>query len=329
MHCFEGDSLDALYLEALSAVRDKGVEITKGGRAIRELYNVTFHFTAPRKGILCVEGRPYNPAFAVAEMLWNLNGDIDDWLCAYNAKYAEYFTEGRLTAGYGARLMGWSGGTNQVRKAVELLRRTPQSQHANLLIFDPATDLDEPKFVPCITMIKLRIREGRLHFSSFLRAQDMWLGFPYDVFLLLNLFQLLAIELEVEMGDYHHYCDVIRLYEANFEEAERPLTIGPPDADRRIDLGFGRGQIWEQLRLYRDLVRNPPADMLTVAEAQPPYWRDCLLACLAYSRLRQGAIQDAAGIVRKIGNAFSEQASFWSLRYWPSLHANLAPEGQS
>jgi thymidylate synthase len=325
MHYFEGSSLDGLYLEALKAVRSTNVEIQKEGRRIKELYSVAFKLCNPREGILCVAGRPYSPAFAVAEMLWNLAADTSDWLCSYNKKYAQYFTDGRLLGGYGARLMKWSGRVNQVDKAITLLSRLPHSQHANLIIFDPTVDLDEPKFVPCITMIKLRIRRGRLQFSSFLRAQDLWLGFPYDVFLLLNLFQLLSIELGVEMGDYYHYCDVLRLYQENFTDVERELHAAPSVASRSIALAHDKEEIREKLLFYRDLVRDRPRNMVDIALAQPPYWRDCLLACWVHSRLRRGEICEAAQATRLIGNVFKEQVKIWSSRYWPRLHAALDP----
>ncbi len=329
MSHFEGSSLDDLYLEALDAVRRSEDGIRKDGRRIKELYCVTFRLTQPRRGILAIAGRPYNPAFAVAEVLWNLAGDTGDWLCRYNKKYAAYFKEGRLSGGYGARLMNWpgeEGRVNQLDRAVRLLKESPHSQHANLIIFDPSADLVEPqpKFVPCITMVKLRVRQGRLHFSSFLRAQDIWLGFPYDVFLLLNLFQQLAIELGLEMGDYHHFCDVLRLYEPNFEEAERVCTAMAPDRSRSIDLAHGPAEIRERITWYRDLIRETPPDLENLANAQPPYWRDCLLSCHAYAQLRKGNVDEAARVIATIGNVFREQFRVWAGRYWPALHAALS-----
>ena len=325
MHCFEGDSIDRIYVDAVNAVRRARDSIRKDGREIKEVYSVVFRFLRPQEGILCVEGRPYSPAFAVAEMLWNLTADVDDWLCKYNRKYAKYFTAGQLLSGYGARLMNWSGGVNQIERAVSLLKRCPDSQHANLVIFDPSVDLSGPKFVPCITMIKLRLRHGRLYCSSFLRAQDIWLGFPYDVFLLLNIFQLIAIELGVEMGEYHHYCDVLRLYEENFNDADQGLSCVSSVANRRIDLESGGKDIRGRLTFYRDLVRDQPEDMLAIALSQPPYWRDCLLACHAYSHLRQGHLGKAAESVGMIGNAFRDQFEIWAIRYWPKFRALLGP----
>ncbi len=47
-----------------------------------------------------------------------------------------------------------------------------------------------------------------------MRSQDLWLGFPYDIFTATLIQELLAGWLEVGVGEYHHHVDSLHLYEA-------------------------------------------------------------------------------------------------------------------
>src|SRR4028118_691505 len=113
MFVFESDNLNSLYVELINSLSQKGKEIVKEGRKIKELYPCVIKITNPREGILVVKGRPYSPAFAIAEAVWNLTADSDDWLCNYNSIYKQYFTNRKLNAGYGNRIFNWDKNTNQ------------------------------------------------------------------------------------------------------------------------------------------------------------------------------------------------------------------------
>lgn len=67
MFVFESDNLNSLYIELINSLSQKGKEIVKEGRKIKELYPCVIKITNPREGILVVKGRPYSPAFAIAK----------------------------------------------------------------------------------------------------------------------------------------------------------------------------------------------------------------------------------------------------------------------
>ena len=312
MFLFESDKLSSLYVELVHALANKGKEIEKAGKRIKELYPCVIKLTNPREGILVVNGRPYSPAFTIAEAIWNLTGDNDRWLCTYNAIYESYFTDGTLKAGYGNRIFNWDKTTNQFDLVAERLTSEPSTEHASITIFNPTYDLRNPKFVPCITKLKFRIRENKLHMTSFMRAQDIWLGFPYDINLLLTLFQLMANRLHLEMGDYFHYCDVLRLYDANYKEADL-IDCSSTELDRRIDL---EGECnFEKFQFYRSLLKETPADTVELIESEPEYWKNGIKCCLAYRQLHKGDVPGTKQIVKTITNAFSEQFKIWSGHY--------------
>jgi thymidylate synthase len=322
MHVFSGTDLDALYVQAVRTLVENGKEIEKSGKRIKEIFPAVFVLEDPYTGILCVEHRPYNPAFLVAETLWNLTGDSADWLSRYNAKYSKFFSNGELRSGYGHRLFHWEGnpeGTlDQIDLIVRRLREEPFSQHGSATIFHPGYDLQNPVFVPCITRLQFKVREGRLFMSSYLRAQDVWLGFPYDVHLLLSLFQLVALRLDLPLGRYYHYCDVLRLYEVNYEAAAEPLRASESHRSRRIDFsGLGETPS-ELLATYRNWIRDSHFDDQLI-DQQPPYWRDSLRICWAYRAVRRGDYSLAIDQVERVESILKDQFWIWLAKFHPHL----------
>ena len=316
MFIFEDNSLASLYLKLVSSLIEEGKEIIKGGKRIKELYPCVIKVPNPKEGILLVMGRPYSPAFTIAEVIWNLTGDSDNWLCKYNSRYADYFTNGKLEAGYGNRIFNWDDSTNQFELAAQRLSQEPATEHASITIFNPTHDLRNPKFVPCITKLKFHIRGNRLHMSSFMRAQDIWLGFPYDLNLLLTLFQLMSVRLNIEMGEYYHYCDVLRLYEANYALATQ-LRTGAPEADTQIDL---EGQYdFARFRFYRSILAGLPDNSLELINREPVYWQNGIKCCIAYRYLHRRDFDAVRNVISTITNAFRPQFEMWAQHYhdWP------------
>lgn len=315
MFVFESDNLNSLYVELINSLSQKGKEIVKEGRKIKELYPCVIKITNPKEGILVVKGRPYSPAFAIAEAIWNLAGDSDDWLCRYNPIYKKYFTDGKLKAGYGNRIFNWDKTTNQFELVANRLKNEPQTEHANIIIFNPSYDLIKPKFVPCITKLKFRIRSNKLHMSSFMRSQDMWLGFPYDINLLLTLFQLMAVQLNMEMGDYFHYCDNIRLYEADYEQANK-IENSFSDCDNQIDLESKCD--FQKFHLYKSILKDKPENSLELIFDEPEYWKNGIKCCIAYNYLHRGMILETTEIIATISNCFKTQFEIWAEHYHQS-----------
>jgi thymidylate synthase len=312
MFFFKRDNLNSLYSELINSLSKYGKEIVKEGRKIKELYPCVIKITNPKEGILVIKGRPYSPAFAIAEAVWNLAGDSDDWLCKYNPVYKKYFTDGKLTAGYGNRIFNWDNNTNQFELVAQRLENEPQTLHGSITVFNPTHDLKKPKFVPCITRIKFTIRENKLFMTSFMRAQDIWLGFPYDINLLLTIFQLMSNRLKIEMGDYYHYCDVLRLYEDNYEPASK-IENNFVDCDNQINL---EGKCdFQKFDFYKSILKDLPENSLELISEEPEYWKNGIKCCIAYNYLHRGMIQETAEIIDTVSNCFKTQFEIWAEHY--------------
>ena len=52
-----------------------------------------------------------------------------------------------------------------------------------------------------------------------MRSNDLWLGFPYDVFQFTCMQVLMSMELGIELGSYTHIAGSLHIYERDFKKA--------------------------------------------------------------------------------------------------------------
>ncbi|UYA99043.1 thymidylate synthase [Xanthomonas phage vB_Xar_IVIA-DoCa10] len=187
------------------------------------------------------------PKSAAAEVAWYVLGSQD---AAFITKYAplwDKFVEaisypvyeddvfiGRssfkgVKSAYGYR---WRRhfGRDQIRLAVEALRKDPSDRRVYVSAWDPAEDgLGEQgqKNVPCPTSFTFSITGGELHSSLFLRSSDLFVGLPYDVMGHALLMDAVAHELGIRPGVMHVSLAHAHLYDAHWDMAGQMLHQDP------------------------------------------------------------------------------------------------------
>lgn len=166
----------------------------------------------------------------------------DPWIYQYNRALTRYTDHGRLQGAYGPRMRHWRGRVDQLDQVRRLLARDPDSRQGVIQLFDPERDTRGNRDVPCTLGYRFFVRGGRLHMHTTMRSQDLWLGFPYDVFFATLLQELTAGWLGVELGEYHHHVDSLHLY-AKHEQA----AAGLPDTAEPSPQMPAIGVEWDHL----------------------------------------------------------------------------------
>ncbi|ANZ14914.1 thymidylate synthase [Streptomyces noursei] len=214
------DSVAELFTGAVTLAKS-GEKISPRGMATREVLDVTMRLTQPRARLLYAPpARIVNPAFAVAETVWHLSGTDAPWIFDYNARLRQYADDGVLRGAYGPRMRSWGGTVDQLHRAVEILKDDPDSRRAIIQLYDPARDTAGHKDVPCTLGFRFNLRGGRLHMSTTMRGQDVWIGMPYDLFFFTTLHELVAGWLDADLGEYHHHVGSLHIYERDIEHAD-------------------------------------------------------------------------------------------------------------
>ncbi|WP_424533811.1 thymidylate synthase [Sphaerisporangium viridialbum] len=215
-----------MFTGAVALTMNGGQIVSPRGMATREVLNVNIRLTRPRaRFLLPSTARILNPAFAIAETVWILSGSNDPWIFDFNDRLRQYADDGVLRGAYGPRMRRWGEGIDQLARVIDILKADPDSRRALIQLYDPAQDAAGHRDVPCTLGFCFHLRKGRLHMSTTMRGQDVWVGLPYDLFFTTTLHELMAGWLDVELGDYHHHVGSLHLYERDVERAAALETV--------------------------------------------------------------------------------------------------------
>ncbi|URA07029.1 thymidylate synthase [Xanthomonas phage Elanor] len=121
-------------------------------------------------------------------------------------------------------------GRDQIRLAIEALRKDPSDRRVYVSAWDPSEDgLGEvgQRNVPCPTSFTFSVSNGELHSSLFLRSSDLFVGLPYDVMGHALLMDAMAHELRIRPGVMHVTLAHAHLYETHWEMAIRMMHEAP------------------------------------------------------------------------------------------------------
>lgn len=130
-----------------------------------------------RHPVVVAPSRKLSEKFMAAEAHWMLSGDDrTETIAPYNRNISQFSDDGLTFFGaYGPRIL------DQLEYVVGKLVQDPDTRQAGLTTWrqNPPS---QTKDVPCTISMFFSIRKGRLNNHVFMRSNDIWLGFPYDVF---------------------------------------------------------------------------------------------------------------------------------------------------
>ena len=204
------------WYEALTT--DMNKESSRDGDVVGEIINATTVIEDPTRNI-CSHIRNMSMRYAIGEMLWYMSGNnnlkaIQNITNAWNRMSDDGET---VNSNYGWCIES-KYGFNQWQYVYDLLKENPNTRQAVIHI---KTADDKPsKDVNCTVCLQFFIRDGKLYLTTYMRSNDLWMGFPYDVFQFTNMQVLMAMQLGVEVGTYTHIAGSLHLYERNVKEVD-------------------------------------------------------------------------------------------------------------
>lgn len=226
MKVFEFDSIAESYSGLLKYVLENGDEVSPRGMLTKEITPATVVINNPRKRVIDNKIRKLNYGFMIAELFWILGAKNDLSITHYNKQWLNFSDDGNILNGaYGQRVFDWNkdrigDNVNQFLEVVERLKKDPESRQGTIVLFDPNKDFKNTKDVPCTNLMRFSIRNGKLNMRVVMRSNDLWFGYPYDVYNFTVLQEIMAGMLNVEVGTYTHIVDSLHLYEMHFEQAK-------------------------------------------------------------------------------------------------------------
>lgn len=225
-----GQSLDDAMRFIIDEILLSGKRINPTKGDCIELRGVLIEITNPRARLSRTEtrGKPFS---CLGELCWYLaKTDKVKFISYYIPNYNEVAEGDLVFGGYGPRLFSYKN-QNQVANVIDLLRRKPYSRRAAIQLFDANDLADDHKDIPCTCTFQFMIRDNLLDMITFMRSNDIYTGFPHDVFCFTMLQEIIARSLGVELGGYKHFVGSLHLYDKDTEVVKLFLNEGLQSTD--------------------------------------------------------------------------------------------------
>lgn len=198
-------------------------ESSRDGGVKGEVLNAITVIKDPTRGIVQSDIRKMPIRYAVGELMWYLSGNKDlSAIQNYTKAWDRMSDDGKtVNSNYGWCIQH-KYGFDQWDYVRNMLITDPNSRQAVLHI---KTADDKPsKDVNCTVCLQFLVRDGKLHATVYMRSNDIWMGFPYDVFSFTAMQCKMAMELGVGIGTYTHIAGSLHLYERNGSNDEENTT---------------------------------------------------------------------------------------------------------
>lgn len=177
-----------------------------------EILNSITIIEDPTKNILKSKARNLSMRYAIGEMLWYMSGSNSlKEIQKYTNGWDRMSDDGKTVNSNYGYCIKYKFGFDQWDFVYDELSNNPNSRRAVIHIKD--ADKRESKDVNCTVCLQFFIRDGKLYLTTYMRSNDIWMGFPYDVFQFTNMQILMSMQLEVGLGTYTHIVGSLHLYE--------------------------------------------------------------------------------------------------------------------
>jgi thymidylate synthase len=211
------DAWEGLMVELIKQAEGGFKQPSRAGDVVGEFYNTLIVIEDPTRGFVDSPFRKLDVRYAVGELMWYLSGsNMLSAITPFSKFWGKISDDGdTLNSAYGHRIKHRFG-FDQWEYVKGLLQADPYTRQAVIHIKEAS---NEPsKDVPCTLSLQFQIRDGELHLAVVMRSNDIWLGFPFDVFCFTAMQMKMSMELGVAIGEYSHFIGSLHLYEKDVEK---------------------------------------------------------------------------------------------------------------
>jgi thymidylate synthase (methanogen type) len=127
---------------------------------------------------------------------------------------------------YGSRLFSHQGVLDQITNyLIPLLRQNPYSRRGTVIVIDPSHDMKiRSRNMPGLVSIHAKVDKGKLRFTAIIRSNDMFIGWPANIYQLVSLQRYVAQELQLGVGAITTYSISAHVFLDYEEEIQRIMN---------------------------------------------------------------------------------------------------------
>ena len=230
--CVYADDIDEAWkkwYDKIKAIASKSTstDTSRDGSVVGEIINAVTVIKDPTRCILKSPIRKLPIRYCVGELLWYLSGNPRlSAIQLYTSAWDRMSDDGKtVNSNYGDRIQNIKDEVdgfkfNQLQMCEELLRRDPNTRQAVIHIKQARDIIGHPtKDLNCTVCLQFLLREDKLYMTTYMRSNDLWMGFPNDVFQFTCMQIYLAMRLNVGLGSYTHVAGSLHLYERDYKKS--------------------------------------------------------------------------------------------------------------
>jgi thymidylate synthase len=176
----------------------------------------------------------------IIELLWFLRGDSNvKWLqergCTIWDEWAR--EDGSLGPVYGVQWRSWptpdGGHIDQIEQVIDQLQHNPDSRRIIVSAWNVA-DLPHMALMPCHAFFQFYVAppstpggKGKLSCQLYQRSADLFLGVPFNIASYALLTHMMALQCDLDVGDFIWTGGDCHIYNNHFEQVELQLSRTP------------------------------------------------------------------------------------------------------
>jgi thymidylate synthase len=248
------------YAYVAAIVMHDGKKRSPRGMATYDLGPTTIVLDSPYDALPIGVGRKLNMAIGAAEAVQLVAGRADHALLPRIAPVFKRFIEpdtGRFHGAYGDRI------SNQVEHVMRKLHYDRETRQAVVTLWNPLLDnAGYARDIPCTVALNFAVVDDKLEMRTQMRSNDVWLGYPYDIFMFTQLQLTVARAMQITPGPYTHSTWSLHLYERDVPGVEELTVPAHQGHEPYQPAGFGLpGETWDQCRRAASrILENRPRD---------------------------------------------------------------------
>lgn len=143
----------------------------------------------------------------------------------------EAFAEkyGDLGPVYGKQWRSWAtenGTIDQIKNVIHSIQNNPDSRRHIVTAWNPA-EVDDMALPPCHSLFQFYVADGKLSCQLYQRSADIFLGVPFNIASYALLIHLIALECNLEVGEFVHTLGDAHIYSNHVEQVKEQLSREP------------------------------------------------------------------------------------------------------
>lgn len=215
MESFKESSTYKVWKKALRHVLEEGdVFEDEDGRVCKEVSNMALKIEDPETDIK----KPINRLNSFDKWIYPSLDEIKNNILSKDSSIGYEYS-------YGNRILSYSGNGEEKDQlndfVIPLLKKNPNSRRAVINVWNPLVDSNFfKKEIPGVVSIDFKVRKGKLNVTELIRSNDLFYGWPANIYQIYCLQSFVSDKLNVDPGFLSTVSTSAHIFEEQFEYIE-------------------------------------------------------------------------------------------------------------